>query len=268
MQYYGVIRNANYLEHHGVLGMKWGVRRYQNKDGTRTAAGKKLAKSKSGGKKRRPFMTKQELVDALKVSAVGALAGPGAAIGYSNMLDANRERAERQAKSVEKLSKVVDSFEYGTIIKGKRYGEEELGSVDWSKYRTLPISTVAKEKIGNCWDFVNYQHAMLDKASVPNSNYMFVMDRGRGPDDIVTHTFTIAQCGKQSKWIESAMWSKHGVHDVRGPADVAKELVSVYGKHSYDLYQYNPDGMDQGLTDQEYFARATSGDPILQRKIK
>lgn len=29
------------LYHHGVKGMKWGVRRYQNKDGTLTAAGKK-----------------------------------------------------------------------------------------------------------------------------------------------------------------------------------------------------------------------------------
>lgn len=32
---------ANELAHHGILGMKWGVRRYQNKDGTLTAAGKK-----------------------------------------------------------------------------------------------------------------------------------------------------------------------------------------------------------------------------------
>lgn len=29
------------LYHHGVLGQKWGVRRYQNKDGSLTPAGKK-----------------------------------------------------------------------------------------------------------------------------------------------------------------------------------------------------------------------------------
>ena len=33
-----------YLAHHGILGMKWGVRRYQNEDGTLTEKGKKKAK--------------------------------------------------------------------------------------------------------------------------------------------------------------------------------------------------------------------------------
>ena len=31
----------SYIAHHGIIGMKWGVRRYQNKDGTLTNAGKK-----------------------------------------------------------------------------------------------------------------------------------------------------------------------------------------------------------------------------------
>ena len=31
--------NAPYIQHYGVLGMKWGRRRYHNKDGSLTKAG-------------------------------------------------------------------------------------------------------------------------------------------------------------------------------------------------------------------------------------
>lgn len=33
--------NDEHLAHHGILGMKWGIRRYQNKDGTLTPEGRK-----------------------------------------------------------------------------------------------------------------------------------------------------------------------------------------------------------------------------------
>ena len=40
--------HKTYLAHHGIKGMKWGVRRYQNKDGSLTPAGKKRYDSMTG----------------------------------------------------------------------------------------------------------------------------------------------------------------------------------------------------------------------------
>ena len=37
----------DYLAHHGIKGMKWGVRRYQNKDGSYTNAGKSRLRSQN-----------------------------------------------------------------------------------------------------------------------------------------------------------------------------------------------------------------------------
>lgn len=46
------------LYHWGVKGMKWGVRRYQNKDGSLTAAGKKRAAQKSDPDRRKEVAKK------------------------------------------------------------------------------------------------------------------------------------------------------------------------------------------------------------------
>lgn len=48
MNYYAVERTGDHLEHYGVKGMRWGVRRYQKADGSLTTKGKaRIAKSGS-----------------------------------------------------------------------------------------------------------------------------------------------------------------------------------------------------------------------------
>ena len=39
----------NNLQHHGIKGQKWGVRRFQNKDGSLTSAGRKRQKQNNDG---------------------------------------------------------------------------------------------------------------------------------------------------------------------------------------------------------------------------
>ena len=122
--------------------------------------------------------------------------------------------------------------------------------IDWSRYKTIPITLFPKVKAGTCWDFVNFEHNFFKVNDIPHNCYLFVSEADDG--STVTHTFIIFQYGKNEYWFESA-WKKYqGIHTINGLHTIIQRLQKTYGKHTYDILLYNPDGLDAFLTGKEF----------------
>ena len=97
--------NQNELYHHGIKGQRWGIRRFQNKDGTRTDAGKKREKAERKGAIKEGMKNAAAVLGA-GAAVAGAVAGAKKAnVGikrYRNddgsLTDLGKKRYERDIR--------------------------------------------------------------------------------------------------------------------------------------------------------------------------
>lgn len=147
----------NYLVHHGVKGQKWGVRRYQNPDGTLTEEGKKR------------YMTSDGRFDKAKWDADRAK--------ENSKLNAYKEKSEKRLdryydKSIEKANKkaaiAIDKFNKLDFSNEAKTMEKQRKTI--SKLTTAQLlSTMKKVEQSKVMD-MDYEQMKKEKSYVAKVN--------------------------------------------------------------------------------------------------
>ena len=117
---------GTYLAHHGIKGQRWGVRRYQNEDGTLTEAGKRRYYVDSNGEMKKipsAKILKQEIDSNRK-----AYAGSGKAKDYQQKLT---EAANNAIKIGKQYGLDLDDGGGGSEAAQREY------QLAWDRYNAL-----------------------------------------------------------------------------------------------------------------------------------
>jgi len=171
------------LYHYGIKGMKWGVRRYENEDGTLTEAGKKRYNKNTSDKKSNKKETAKKIGKALGLTTAAAAAlygGNKLYKKYGTPADIKaikkqrlRDVRNRFKMTPEELKKKIEVLEnekrlkeltYEQVAPGRKAAKEVLANIG-KKTATTALSGAA------LYALKAYLSGKIDKKELANAVY-------------------------------------------------------------------------------------------------
>lgn len=146
---------SDYIKHHGIRGQKWGVRRFQNKDGTLTAVGRKRYDRESDANKSKGGDSNEEvnktgLTDkqkrVLKTTAIASAVTIGAAATaycIKKYGDKNFDKVLKSGTEMQHMSRIMNETLnkpfYASYLKSdnKIYAKNDFFGTNWQSKMTL-----------------------------------------------------------------------------------------------------------------------------------
>ena len=228
--------NNQYLAHHGIKGQRWGVRRFQNADGTRTAAGKARERNGEQGSASAAKKTessdgqKRGLTDAQKatlkkVAIAGAAAAAIGLAAYGAYKYSDAIKTEAWNMTVDNGMAAASEARHNS-----QFWEESLREATGNDAKVMIEMDNARQKV------VEREMADLNKTAEYNSSNLKrarATLKGQGKESLVE---------REAKGIADAYTDKEGRIQYEGRTAYEKQLKKKLNDLGYLTYESNVGG--------------------------